>query len=83
MLGLDLGNFSYVVGATGRRDGTLVLPNRISNRETPALVGFDGHDGRRVVGEAAATQQQSNAQVRPVSTINAAHSRWIQRSIEM
>eukprot|EP01043_Picozoa_sp_COSAG02_P067013 COSAG02_NODE_10618_length_1899_cov_1.588889_2_plen_296_part_00 len=54
-IGIDLGNFSSKVAALGR---TQVLPNSLSNRETPTLVSFGGE--RRLVGEAATTQRTSN-----------------------
>ena len=56
-IGIDLGNFSCKVAALGRT-GTQVLPNSLSNRETPTLVSFGG--ARRLVGEAATTQRTSN-----------------------
>lgn len=56
-IGIDLGNFSCKVAALGRT-GTQVLPNSLSNRETPTLVSFGA--GRRLVGEAATTQRTSN-----------------------
>ena len=56
-IGIDLGNFSCKVAALGRT-GTQVLPNSLSNRETPTLVSLGG--GRRLVGEAATTQRNSN-----------------------
>ena len=40
------------------RTGTQVLPNSLSNRETPTLVSFGGE--RRLVGEGATTQRTSN-----------------------
>ena len=56
-LGIDLGNYSTKVAALGRT-GTQVLPNALSNRETPTLVSLAS--GRRLVGEAATTQRTSN-----------------------
>lgn len=56
-IGIDLGNFSCKVASLGRT-GTQVLPNALSNRETPTLVSLGG--GRRLVGEAATTQRTSN-----------------------
>ena len=57
-VGIDLGNHSSKVAALGRT-GTQVLPNSLSNRETPTLVSLGGD--RRLVGEAATTQCTSNA----------------------
>ena len=55
--GIDLGNHSSKVGCLSRT-GTQVIPNALSNRETPTLLSSGG--GRRLAGEGALNQRTSN-----------------------
>eukprot|EP00299_Pterocystis_sp_00344_P018880 c9404_g1_i1.p1 GENE.c9404_g1_i1~~c9404_g1_i1.p1 ORF type:complete len:857 (+),score=224.07 c9404_g1_i1:69-2573(+) len=57
VVGFDLGNSKCKV-AIARRGGIDIAVNDVSNRETPSLVSFSGHE--RFMGEKAATQAQSN-----------------------
>lgn len=57
VLGIDIGT-SYCVLATVQRGAVVVVRNELSERLTPALVGFT--DKERLIGDAAETQIRSN-----------------------
>ncbi|RCH81101.1 adenyl-nucleotide exchange factor sse1, partial [Rhizopus stolonifer] len=58
VVGIDLGNLQTVI-AVARNRGIDVICNEVSNRATPTIVSFGPK--QRYLGEAAKTQEISNA----------------------